>query len=293
VTYSIVARDPESGAFGVAVQSCYFSVGAVVPWVEAGVGAVATQASAEISYGPRGLERMRKGERANVALSALVAEDEGNAVRQVAMVDSGGMAVVHSGLSCVAYSGARGGDGWCVQGNMLRSHAVWDAMGDAYTGASGDFLDRLLAALDAAEAAGGDVRGQQAAALVVSAAADGSGPAIRLHVEDHPEPLVELRRLVSVHRAYAALDAAFERLQRGELDGLVPALEHALELAPGSREIRFRLAAALTLFGDPRGRPMLDDVYAENEGWRELIPRLAAVGQLPDFPGVVQVLTGD
>jgi uncharacterized Ntn-hydrolase superfamily protein len=236
---------------------------------------------------------MRKGERANEALSSLVAEDEGSAVRQVAMVDRGGMAVVHSGLSCVAYHGARGGDGWCVQGNMLRSEAVWDAMADAYTGAPGDFLDRLLATLDAAEAAGGDVRGQQSAALLVSAADDGSGRAIRLHVEDHPEPLVELRRLVSVHRAYAELDAAFERLQRGELDGLVPALEHALELAPGSTEIRFRLAASLTLFGDPRGRPMLDAIYAENDGWRALIPRLAAVGQLPDLPGIVEGLSGE
>jgi len=293
VTYSIVARDPESGAFGVAVQSCYFGVGAVVPWVEAGVGAVATQASAEISYGPRGLDRMRKGEPANAALSALVAEDDGRAVRQVAMVDNQGMAVVHCGRSCVAYHGARGGEGWCAQGNMLRTDAVWDAMADSYTSASGDFLDRLLATLDAAEAAGGDVRGQQSAALVVSVAADGSGSAIRLHVEDHPQPLVELRRLVQVHRAYAELDAAFERLQAGELEGLVPALEHALELAPDITELRFRLAAALTVFGDPRGRPMLDEIYAHNDGWRALIPRLAAVGQLPDFPGIVEVLTGE
>jgi uncharacterized Ntn-hydrolase superfamily protein len=293
MTYSIVARDPESGAFGVAVQSHYFGVGAVVPWVEAGVGAVATQASAEISYGPRGLERMRNGEPASDALSALLAEDDGRAVRQVAMVDNQGTAVVHSGESCVAYRGARGGEGWYAQGNMLRTDAVWDAMGEAYNGGSGDFLDRLLATLDAAEAAGGDVRGQQSAALVVSAAADGSGSAIRLHVEDHPQPLVELRRLLQMHRAYEELDAAFERVQAGELDGLVPALEHALELAPDSTEIRFRLAAALTLFGDSRGRPMLDAIYAQNDGWSALIPRLAAVGQLPDFPGIVEVLTGE
>jgi len=291
VTYSIVARDPESGALGVAVQSCYFSVGSVVPWVEAGVGAVATQASAETGYGRLGLERMRNGERANEALSALVAADERRAVRQVAMVDRDGMAVVHSGLSCVAFSGARGGNGWSAQGNMLRTDAVVDAMADAYTAAAGDFLDRLLATLDAAEAAGGDVRGQQSAALLVSTTVDGSGPAVRLQVDDHPQPLVELRRLVQVHRAYAELDAAFERLQRGELDGLVPALEHARELAPNSTEIRFRLAATLTMFGDARGRPMLDAVYAQNDGWRALIPRLAAVGQHPDLPGIVETLT--
>jgi uncharacterized Ntn-hydrolase superfamily protein len=293
VTYSIVARDPGTGAFGVAVQSCYFGVGAVVPWVEAGVGAVATQAFAETSYGTRGLERMRNGERANDALEALVAADDGQAMRQVAMVDRGGMAVVHSGVSCIEYHGARGGDGWSVQGNMLRTDAVWDAMADAYTGATGDFLDRLLATLDAAEAAGGDVRGQQSAALVVSAGDDGSGPSLRLQVEDHPDPLVELRRLVQMNRAYAELDAAFARMQQGDVEGLLPALEHALALAPDSREIRFRLAATLTLFGDARGRPMLDAIYAENEGWRELIPRLAAVGQLPDFPGIVEALTGE
>ena len=135
MTYSIVARDPDSGAFGVAVQSAYFSVGAVVPWVAAG------------------------------------------------------RVAVHTGESCVAYAGARAGDGWSVQANMMRNDTVPDAMADAYTGTSGDLLDRLLAALDAAEAAGGDVRGQQAAAIVVSA---DEGPGLRLHVEDHPQPLVEL-----------------------------------------------------------------------------------------------------
>jgi uncharacterized Ntn-hydrolase superfamily protein len=288
VTYSIVARDPDSGAFGVAVQSAYFSVGAVVPWVAAGVGAVATQAFGEIRYGREGLERMRNGEHAPDALTAMLAADDGRETRQVAMVDAAGRVAVHTGESCIAYAGARTGDGWSVQANMMRNPNVPDAMADAYTGTSGDLLDRLLAALDAAEAAGGDVRGQQAAAIVVSA---DEGPGIRLHVEDHPQPLVELRRLVHMHRGYDELDAAFERLQRGELDGLVPSLEHALTLAPDSREIRFRLAAALTLFGDERGRPMLDEMYAENPGWRELIPRLAAVGQLPDFPGVVELLT--
>jgi len=127
----------------------------------------------------------------------------------------------------------------------------------------------------------------------VSAGADGSGAALRLHVEDHEQPLVELRRLVQMHRGYQELDTAFARLQRGELDGLVPALERALALAPTSSEIRFRLAAALSLFGDPRGRPLLDEMYTQNPGWRELIPRLAAVGMLPDFPGVVELLTGE
>jgi len=290
VTYSIVARNPVSGAFGVAVQSAYFSVGAVVPWVEAGVGAVATQAMGEVGYGRLGLERMRNGERADDALAALLAADDRRESRQVALVDRDGRAAVHTGRSCVAYAGSRTGDGWSVQANMMRHDTVPDAMADAYTGATGDFPDRLLAALDAAEAAGGDVRGRQAAAMVVST---DTGPYLQLHVEDHPEPLVELRRLVQMHRAYAELGAAFDRLQQGELDGLLPALEHALELAPESNEIRFRLAATRTLFGDPRGRATLDEMYAENPGWRELIPRLAAAGELPDFPGIVEQLAGE
>lgn len=291
MTYSIAARDPDTGAFGVGVQSCYFAVGAVVPWVEAGTGAVATQASAEIGYGTGGLERMSAGESSVDALAALVAADEGRDHRQVGMVDRDGRAAVHTGQLCVAYAGARTGDGWTVQANMMRHDTVPDAMGEAYTGASGDFLERLLAALDAAEAAGGDVRGQQAAALVVSTSADGAQPGLRLHVEDHAQPLVELRRLVQMHRAYVELDAAFERLQRGELEGLVEAIEHARSLAPDSAEIRFRLAATLTTVGDPRGRPMLDAMYAQNPGWRELIPRLAAVGTLPEVPGMVELLT--
>jgi hypothetical protein len=204
------------------------------------------------------------------------------------MVDRDGRVAVHTGQSCIAYAGSRTGDGWSVQANMMRHDTVPDAMADAYTSASGGFPERLLSALDAAEAAGGDVRGQQAAAIFVSAAA---GPELRLHVEDHAQPLVELRRLVQMARAYEELGAAFDRLQQGELDGLLPSLEHALELAPDSDEIRFRLAAARTLFGDPRGRTTLDEMYAENPGWRELIPRLAAVGMLPDFPGVVELLT--
>jgi hypothetical protein len=230
---------------------------------------------------------MRAGDAAGDALATLLAADDLRETRQVAMVDHDGRVAVHTGRSCIAYAGDRTGDGWSVQANMMRHDTVPDAMAEAYIGSTRDFPDRLLAALDAAQAAGGDIRGQQAAAIVVST--DG-GPDIRLHVEDHPLPLVELRRLLQVHRGYAELGAAFARLQHGELDGLLPALEHALELAPDSDEIRFRLAATRTLFGDPRGRATLDEMYAENPGWRELIPRLAAVGMLPDFPGIVEAL---
>jgi len=295
MTYSIVARDPESGAFGVAVQSHYFSVGSAVPWVEAGVGAVATQAFAEISYGPLGLARMRNGEPADGALDALVAADAGAPTRQVGMVDNTGRAAAHTGAACIPHAGHRAGPGWSVQANMMRKATVPDAMAEAYDRTAGDFLDRLLATLDAAEAEGGDVRGRQSAALLVSTGAPDApraGAALRFQVEDNDEPLVELRRLVRIHRGYQLLDAAFDRVQAGDFDDLVPALERALAFAPESREIRFRLACSLTLFGDPRGRPMLDELFAVNPGWRELIPRLATAGMIPDLPGVVELLTG-
>jgi len=295
VTYSIVARDPETGAFGVAVQSHFFSVGAIVPWVEAGVGAVATQAFSELSYGPLGLERMRAGQPANEVLGALVAADSRHATRQVAMVDGTGLAVVHSGSSCVAYAGSRTATGWAVQANMMRTPAVPDAMADAFVGASGDFIDRLLVTLDAAEAAGGDIRGQQSAALLVSSTApDASVSAdtvLRLHVEYHDRPLVELRRLVGMHRAYQLVGGALERAQSGSLEDVVPTLERAHELAPESSEIRFWLGGLWTMAGDPRGRPMLDELFVANSGWRDLIPRLIAAGAIPDLPGMVELLT--
>jgi uncharacterized Ntn-hydrolase superfamily protein len=297
VTYSVVARDPDTGAFGVAVQSHFFSTGAVVPWVEAGVGAVATQAFSELSYGPLGLELMRAGDDSREALRALVAADPGRATRQVAMIDDTGRAAAHTGDACVAHAGHRTGPGWSVQANMMRNATVPDAMAEAFVDEPGALADRLLAALDAAEAQGGDIRGQQSAAIVLSStAADGSvsaGTVLRLHVEDHPQPLAELRRLLRVHRAYELMGRSLEHAQAGNLADVVPRLEQALELAPDSSEIRFWLGGLLTLAGNPGGRPMLDELFAANPGWRELIPRLVAAGVIPDLPGVVELLTGE
>ena len=296
MTYSVVARDPESGAFGVAVQSHYFSTGAVVPWVEAGVGAVATQASADITYGTLGLERMRAGQTADVALSALVAADAGRATRQVGIVDRAGSAAAHTGDECIAHAGHRTGSGWSVQANMMLNPTVPDAMAEAFTGTRGDFVDCLLAALDAAEAQGGDIRGQQSAALVVSSLApDGqvaTNTVLRLHVEDHDRPLAELRRLVTWHRAYQQMSVGLDCARAGDYAAVLPALERAHELAPDSTEIRFWRAGLLTMFGDARGRPELDALFAANPGWRDLIPRLVAAGVVPGGPEIVELLAG-
>ena len=289
MTYSVVARDPESGAFGVAVQSHYFSVGAVVPWVEAGVGAVATQSFAEISYGPLGLERMRNGETADVALAALVAADAREATRQVGMVDREGRAAVHTGAGCVAHAGHRAGPGWTVQANMMLNPTVPDAMAEAFTSPSGDFLDRLLGALDAAQAEGGDIRGQQAAALLVSAAEPGSPKVLRLQVEDHEQPLVELRRLIGLHRAYKEMSIAEDAAQTGDFAAVIPAMDRALALAPENTEVNFWHGGMLTMFGDPRGRPELDAFLAARPDWRELIRRLVAAGVVPETPEITEI----
>jgi uncharacterized Ntn-hydrolase superfamily protein len=293
MTYSVVARDPESGAFGVGVQSHYFSTGAVVPWVEAGVGAVATQSFADITYGTLGLERMRAGERAGAALAALVAADEGRATRQVGMVDREGRAAAHTGDGCVTHAGHRTGAGWSVQANMMLNPTVPDAMADAYTGTQGDFLDRLLAALDAAQAEGGDIRGQQSAALLVSStAADGrvgADKVLRLHVEDHERPLAELRRLVNLQRAYEELTSAQDLAKSGEFDGVLPAMDRAFALAPGNTEIRFWHAGMRSMFGDPRGRPELDTFFAAHPDWREFVRRLVAAGIVPDSPEIKEI----
>jgi uncharacterized Ntn-hydrolase superfamily protein len=293
MTYSVVARDPESGAFGVAVQSCYFSVGAVVPWVEAGVGAVATQSFADVTYGTLGLERMREREPADAALAALVAADAGRAIRQVGMVDRAGRAAAHTGDGCVAHAGHRTGSGWSVQANMMLNPTVPDAMADAFTGTKGDFVDRLLAALDAAQAQGGDIRGQQSAAVLVSSLPfDGPvewGTMLRLQVEDHERPLVEIRRLVDLHRGYRELARAQHLARTGALDGVLPAMERAYELAPDNTEIRFWHAGLLTMFGDPRGRPELDAFFVSHPDWREFVRRLVNAGIIPDSPEIAEI----
>jgi uncharacterized Ntn-hydrolase superfamily protein len=289
MTYSVAARDPESGAFGVAVQSHYFEVGSVVPWVEAGVGAVATQSFAEISYGPLGLERMRAGESAGTALSALVAADPGEAMRQVGMVDRDGRAAAHTGAGCVAHAGHRTGFGWTVQANMMLNPTVPDAMAEAFTAPDGDFLERLLRALDAAQAEGGDIRGQQAAALLVSEPEAGSHKVLRLQVEDHDQPLVELRRLVGLHRAYKDVSIAQNAAQTGDFEAVVPAIERAYAIAPENTEVRFFRAAMLTMFGDPHGRPALDAFLAARPEWREFIRRMVAAGVIPDSLEITEI----
>ena len=235
-TYSIVARDSVTGQMGVAVQSHWFSVGPIVPFAEAGVGAVATQSFVEVSYGPLGLELMGLGRTAPQALAALTSTDEAESVRQVAMVDAQGNVAAHTGDRAIYAAGHRTGAQYSVQANLMENPTVWDAMAEAYEHAEGDLAERLLQALEAAEGEGGDIRGRQSAAiLIVKPESTGKPWADRLfdlRIEDHPDPLGELRRLVQLQRAYLKLNEGDGWVTEGDIPRALEAYTAAMELVP-------------------------------------------------------------
>jgi len=291
-TYSIVARDPATGEIGVAVQSHWFSVGSTVPWAEAGVGAVATQSFVDPSYGPLGLEMMRAGRAAPDALAGLLVADPEREVRQVALIDSQGRVAAHTGKKAIQAAGQVVGKGYSVQANLMANDKVWPAMARAFESASGDLAERMLAALEAAQAVGGDIRGQQSAAIVVvPGTASGRPWADRifdLRVEDHPRPLEELRRLLHVARAYRHMNAGDLAVEKND----VPAAEReygaAMKLLPDSAEVVFWYAAALAMAGQvDRSLPLFARAYALDPAWRSLVPRLPASGLLPADPAVL------
>ena len=206
MTYSIVARDRETGELGVAVQSRAFNTGAIVPWAAPGVGVVATQSYTEPSYGPLGLDLLRAGKTPEGALAELVAADDEPEYRQVAILDGKGRVAVHVGEACIAAAGFAAGEGFSAQANMVDSERVWESMAESFERSEGPLANRLIDALDAAEAAGGDWRGRQAGGIIV-VAAEGEPWARELdvRVDDHDDPLGELRRLVRLRRAYGAM----------------------------------------------------------------------------------------
>jgi uncharacterized Ntn-hydrolase superfamily protein len=277
VTYSIVARDPRSGELGAAVQSHWFSVGPIVPWAQAGVGAIATQANVEVSYGPRGLELLAQGLDAPATLARLLAEDANRDSRQVAIVDCNGAVAAHTGDSCTAFAGHSVGDGVSCQANIMASARVWPAMLDAFTASPERSLtDRLLGALDAAEAEGGDIRGRQSAAiLVVPASGRSWDTVISLRVEDHPDPLGELARLVRLNEAYAIAGQGDDCVAAGRHDEAARLFLRASELVPESHELQFWAGMGAAQVGDMDSALMHVRAAIEGEaGWRELLPRL-------------------
>jgi uncharacterized Ntn-hydrolase superfamily protein len=282
----------------VAVQSHFFSVGSIVSWAEAGVGAVATQSVVEPAYGPRGLDLMREGKSAPAALQQLLEDDDQEPARQVAMVDRGGRVAVHTGRKCIAHAGHAVGEQVSAQANMMERPTVPDAMIRAYSEASGASLaDRLLAALEAAEAEGGDLRGRQSAAILIVAARPTGNPLedrpLDLRVEDHRDPVRELRRLVGLGRAYQRADVGDQLAAAGDVDAALAEYEAAHRAQPDNAELAFWHGVALAANGrEDEAAPVLQRVFAADPAWIELLKRLPAAGLFPDDGELIARLAG-
>jgi len=297
-TYSIVARDSSTGELGVAVQSHWFSVGPIVPWARAGIGAVATQSLVDPAYGPLGLELMASGRSASQALIALLAADADREVRQVAMIDANGDVAAHTGHLAIIAAGHSMGDQYSVQANLMDRETVWPAMAQAYEASTGDLAERLLVALEAAEAEGGDVRGRQSAALLVVSGQDTGRPWVDrrfdLRVEDHPTPVVELRRLVHLARAYHKLNEGDEWITAGDMDAAMTAYSQAIELVADEAtggEAPFWVGATLASIDRvEEAIPYLRRAQAQHDRWADLIRRLPASGLLPDDDALIDHL---
>jgi uncharacterized Ntn-hydrolase superfamily protein len=292
-TFSIVARDPDTGELGVAVQSHWFSVGPIVPWAEAGVGAVATQSFVDPSYGKNGLALMREGKSAPDTLKELLAKDEGREVRQVAMIDAQGRVDAWTGKNDIQAAGHIVGKNFSVQANLMLNDKVWPAMARAFENTKGDLADRMLAALDAAQAVGGDIRGRQSAAMVVVTGKP-TGQAWKdrtfdLRVDDSPQPLLELRRLVKLQRAYNHMNAGDLAVEKKDNEGALREYGAAEKLVPDNAEMIYWHAVALVNMGRvDESLPLFRRVFAMDKNWVTLTPRLPKSGLLPDDPKLIQ-----
>ncbi|MGC0362121.1 putative Ntn-hydrolase superfamily protein [Rhodococcus sp. 27YEA15] len=297
MTYSIVARDEETGRLGLASQSHFFGVGRLVGWLAPGVGAVATQAFVNIDFGPQALDRLAGGDRADDALKAVVAGDALSAYRQLAFVDATGTATAHTGSSCVPSSGHAIGPGVAAAGNMLADDTIPDRMVQAYRNSTGDLADRLVAALIAAEAAGGDARGSQSSCLRVVSGTPSTTPwnetIFDIRVDDHTDPVGELARLLPLHRAFDKVGSVmfaprimmgqYENVPDEELEQALGDLAAADAVLGDNSEARFWRAVLLARAGRrDEARTAFDSVFARAPHLKEYLKSAAAVGFLDD-----------
>ena len=286
-TYSIVAYDEETGELGVAVQSHWFSVGSLVPWAKAGVGAVATQSFVKVEYGPEGLLRMENGQSAQEALNGLISEDSGESVRQVAMIDVHGGVAAHTGSKCIYAAGHLIGKNYSVQANLMDKESVWPAMAEAFEAAEGDLAEKMMMALEAAEIEGGDIRGKQSAAMLI-VSGEPTGVAwkdivLDLRVDDHAEPLNELRRLIRIHRAYQHANKGDHLLEKDDIEKALIEYEKASEFYPENPELPYWAAITMASKGNlDKALPILLDVFKREPRLRTLTPRLVNSGLLPN-----------
>jgi uncharacterized Ntn-hydrolase superfamily protein len=285
-TFSIVARDSATGELGVAVQSHWFSVGTTVSWAEAGVGAVATQSFVNKSFGIRGLNLLRNGLTAQQALDSLLATDEGRDVRQVAIVDAKGNIATHTGKNCIDYAGHVKGTNFSVQANMMLTSKVPQAMADAFEqNKEKPLAERMLMALEAAQKAGGDIRGQQSAALLVVPGKSEGKPwderTVDLRVDDSPAPIKELRRLYTVHTAYQHMNNGDLAVEKNDMAGAMNEYNAAMKLFPQNLEMQYWTAITLANNNQvEKALPILKKVFAKDANWKELTRRLPKVNLL-------------
>lgn len=285
-TFSIVARDIATGEIAVGVQSHWFSVGTAVPWAEAGVGAIATQSFVDKSYGIKALALIKKGFTAQQALDNLTKADEGREVRQVAIIDRNGDVAAHTGKNCIKYATHLKGTNFSVQSNMMLGSQVCENMPAAFKNASGKPLaDKVLLALEAAQKAGGDIRGMQSAALIVVPGDTTTLPwndkTIDLRVDDNPTPLKELRRLYNVHLAYQHMNNGDLAVEKNNMQLAMQEYNAAMKMFPSNLEMQFWTAIALANNKQlSQAKPMLKSIFAKDTNWKELTRRLKPVGLL-------------
>lgn len=284
-TFSIVARDPETGEMGVAVQSHWFSVGTIVTWAEAGVGAIATQSFVNASFGPRGLEMLKSGMTAQQTVDSLLATDEGREFRQLAIVDFRGNVASFTGGKCVQPAGNLVGDNFSTQANLMLNDKVWPAMAEAFKNTTGPLAERMIAALEAGQEAGGDIRGKQSAAiLIVKGVSTGKvweDRLIDLRVDDNPEPIKELKRLLKVHRAYDHMNAGDLAVEKGDMKLALSEYSAAEQMFPDNAEMKYWHAVTLANNGRvEESIPIFKEVFYMDENWRTLTPNLVAPGLL-------------
>jgi uncharacterized Ntn-hydrolase superfamily protein len=294
-TFSIVARDPATGEMGVAVQSHWFSVGSIVTWAEAGVGAVATQSFVDPGYGPRGLELMRRGVAAPEALDQLVKADAQRDGRQIAMIDASGRVSAYTGKSAIAAAGHTIGNNFSAQANLMANDRVWPAMAQAFESTNGDLADRLLAALEAAQAVGGDIRGKQSAAILIVKGKSSGRPWVGadrvfdLRVDDHSEPIAELKRLIRLQRAYAHANHGDELMTEKKVEQALEEYQAASKLAPEILELPFWHAVTLASIGrEAEATPIFKAVFSKEPVWADLLPRLPAAGLFPNDQALIE-----
>jgi len=296
-TFSIVARDSVTGDIGVAVQSHWFSVGSVVSWAEAGVGAVATQSLVNTSFGPRGLDLLKAGLTPAEALDELIEEDEGRAFRQVAIIDTEGRVAAYTGEKCIAEAGHITGAEFSVQANMMLNDTVWPAMAETFRTTEGPLAERMVAALQAAQLEGGDIRGQQSASIIVVKGEKSGKPwedrKLELRVEDHPKAVDEITRLLKVHRAYEHMNRGDLAIEHGDVDKALEEYGAAQKMFPNNVEMKYWTAVSLANVGKlDRALPLFREVFGQDAHWVELTRRIVPNGILQvDEPTLNRILS--